>query len=107
MTVSFDKWQNKVLVHSELVPEVPTVSKEMYIKSPLTSGCSEKETSGKMGTKQMVSSALQCTCMLVVGGQRVSSQAKCYRFSTSTIFSGLVTIRLFPVSIILKCSDDS
>jgi hypothetical protein len=45
-----------------------------------TQGCSEKETSGKMGTKQLISSARQCTCTLAVGGQKVPCQAQCDSF---------------------------
>jgi hypothetical protein len=35
----------------------------------------EKETSGKMGTKQLVSSARQRICIKVAGGQKASCQA--------------------------------
>jgi hypothetical protein len=45
------------------------VKKEMYVKILSCLRCSDKETSEKMGTKQLVSSAWQCTCTLVTGGQ--------------------------------------
>lgn len=40
-------------------------------------GCSEKETTGKMGTKQLVSSARQRTCTSVACGQKAPCQAQC------------------------------
>jgi hypothetical protein len=36
------------------------------------------EMSGKMGMKQLVSSVDYCICTLVVGGQKVPSQAKLF-----------------------------
>jgi hypothetical protein len=48
-----------------------------------------------MGTKQLVSSARQRTCSSVVGGQEVHVRA-------SAIFPGLVTSRLFLISMTTK-----
>jgi hypothetical protein len=50
-------------------------------------GCCEKET----GTKQLVSSARQCTCTSVIGGQKVPSQAQCNSFGAFAMFLRLVT----------------
>jgi hypothetical protein len=66
--------------------------------------CSEKETSGKLGTKELVSSALQRTCTLVVCGLKSHCQAQCDGFRASVIFLRLVAIRHSPVSATEECS---
>jgi hypothetical protein len=39
--------------------------------------------SGKMGMKQLVSSVEYCICTLVVGGQKVQSQAQLFSISVT------------------------
>jgi hypothetical protein len=62
-------------------------------------------TFGKLGKKQLVSSAWERTCTSVVGGQKGISQAQCDDFGPSTIFPGLITTWHFPVSATKKCSE--
>jgi hypothetical protein len=72
-----------VLVHYEFTPEGRTINKDSTSKPSVTSGCSEKETSGKAGAKQLVSSARHRTCTSVAGGQEVPFQAQCDGFAVS------------------------
>jgi hypothetical protein len=58
-------------------------------------GCREEETSTKMGMKVLVPSAGLYTYTSQAGGQN--------SFGAFTIFSGLVTARLFPPSVTKKC----
>jgi hypothetical protein len=56
------------------------------------------ETSGNIRTKRLIFSARQRTYSLVVGFQKIPCEAQCGGFGPSTIFLGLVTIRLVHVS---------
>jgi hypothetical protein len=62
-------------VHYEFIPKGSTVNKEMYVEILSPPRCSEKETTGNKGKQQLVSSARQCTCTSVVGGQKVPWEA--------------------------------
>jgi hypothetical protein len=53
----------------------------------------------------MVSSALQHTCILVIEGQKVPYQPPFHGFGASAIFSRLVTTQLLPVSMTKICSE--
>jgi hypothetical protein len=87
------------------IPEGHTVNKEKYTKILSGQGYWEKETPGKLGMKQLVSSVRQRTCTSVVGDQKVPCQAQCDGFGASAIFLELVTARLSLVSTTKKCSE--
>jgi hypothetical protein len=64
----------------------------------------KRSQSGKMGTKQLVSSTWQPTCTLLVGHQEVPGRAQCEVFGAFAILPLLVTPQLFLVSATKKCS---
>jgi hypothetical protein len=53
----------------------------------------------------VISSAWQCTCTLVVGGHKVPCQTQCDNFGVSAIFPRLVIAQMFSVSATKKCSE--
>jgi hypothetical protein len=85
------------LVLYEFIPEGYIVNKRKNIHQNLPSplGCSEEETSLKMGIKELVPSAGQCTCTSQASGKKLCCQAQCDSFGAFSIFSGLVAANFF------------